>query len=88
MHEGCPWRHVVHIDTQVGPRGGESWVLRLECGHTAFRYKPNPTPDQVVARYLMPIVHLDGKRARRPKLTAPHRVRCYWCGQVSNEEEP
>lgn len=30
---------VVHISSVTGPRGGESWVLTLECGHSVVRPK-------------------------------------------------
>lgn len=67
LHAGAPWRQVVHIATQEGPRGGEAWVLRLDCDHTAFRPVP---PFRFFA---------DGGHAQQPR-TAPERVRCLHCG--------
>lgn len=79
LHDGCPWRAVVHIDERRGPRGGMVWVLTLECGHRAHRHQPTPTPEQL-GRVLLPVV---GRNERRPRglegLTAPHRVRCLFC---------
>lgn len=70
LHEGCPWRAVVHIVENEGPRGGLSWELTLECGHRAFRKLPPARP----GRMLFP-----GTEPR----TAPCRVRCLWCGPMA-----
>lgn len=67
LHDGKPWRAVVHIDEATGKRGGALWSLTLECGHRAFRPRRVPRPDNMV---------LD---ARLQTFTAPHRVRCLWC---------
>jgi hypothetical protein len=70
MHAGKPWRDVVHIADNTGPRGGRYWTLTLECGHHAFRPVPVIAPDKMAAVF---------GRVR----TAPHRVRCYFCpGEV------
>lgn len=58
-----PWRAVVHIADHVGDRGGESWCLTLECGHSKAVRKP---------------VFREWHVLRETK-TAPHRVRCLFC---------
>lgn len=58
------YRDVVYIGRQTGPRGGEYWVLLLDCGHYAFR--PVPRIDVTT------ICH---GRIRH----APHRVKCATC---------
>ena len=73
LHEGKPWRNVVHIDTQPGKDGAESWVLTLTCGHTAFRPVPPARVDLALA----------GVRVK-PR-TAPYRVRCLHCEPGEND---
>lgn len=34
------WRDVTYIEIIEGERGGRIWVLRLSCGHMAFRRIP------------------------------------------------
>lgn len=78
LHAGKPWRNVVHIDEQTGSRGGKCWVLTLDCGHTAFRAQPNPTPEQLIARMMPPLIDVATK-LRPFRMTAPYRVRCLHC---------
>lgn len=62
-----PWRNVVFIEQAKGPRGGDFFKLKLECGHHAFRA----------------IGFSDGRAGvagnRKPVLSAPRRVRCHRC---------
>lgn len=88
IHKGKPWREVVHIDTQKGPRGGLSWVLTLECGHTAFRHKDNPTAAQLGARLIGELISFHGKRPRPALRTAPEKVRCLWCPSTPSATSP
>lgn len=78
MHAGKPWRTVEHIAEQAGPKGGRAWRLTLDCGHHAFRSIPPIRADQA-ATILVPIVLMHGRKPRRILVTAPHRVRCYFC---------
>lgn len=88
LFTGCPWRAVVYIeDAPAGPRGGEAWWLTLECSHIAVRAKPSSKPDQGVgpdgAGVFSPYTVL--RRARRSQ--APHRVRCFACGQEAPADQ-
>lgn len=79
LHDGKPWRDVVHIeDGAPGPRGGAAWHLTLSCGHLVFRAKPKLTPERAVTDMLPSFVSM-AKRRRRIVWTAPKRVRCLWC---------
>lgn len=40
LHDGKPWREVVHIEDCIGGHGGDYWLLTLDCGHVAARTKP------------------------------------------------
>ena len=80
LHEGCPWREVTFIDEQRGPRGGETWVLTLDCGHTAFRPKKPSRPDQL--GIAMMLGHVERYLRSRE---APRRVRCWSCGNQSTD---
>lgn len=73
MHDGCPWRDVVHIDTMIGSHGGGAWKLTLSCGHWAFRSNPVINSGSVF-------------RIRRIRF-APKRVRCWHCGEKQREEQ-
>lgn len=62
-------KKVIYIEDHVGPRGGEYWLLTLECGHIKYKYKP---------RFRI------GFFCRGP-ITAPHSVRCWHCEGVPYE---
>ena len=68
-----PWQNVTNIDYQTGPRGGECWVLTLECGHLAFR----PIPNMSYAR-----ITNYAASGQSIILTAPSKVRCRFCKNV------
>jgi hypothetical protein len=40
IHKNKPWRIVEHIEHCVGERGGEYWMLTLDCGHIVPRTIP------------------------------------------------
>ena len=66
----APWRKVVHIGVaSPGKRGGQPYILTLECGHLAFRSRGNTKDDtRAVARLFSGEVRL-----------APHKMRCHVC---------
>lgn len=58
---------VTHIDSMTGSRGGEFWVLTLECGHVATRSIPKPRPCDVFMRNAW------------KRFLAPTSVKCELC---------
>lgn len=72
IHARKPWRQVVHIKHDKGRNGGEYWVLTLSCDHVATR----PIPQFKIWR----LFHWES-------CTAPERVRCLFCDDVSGSRE-
>jgi hypothetical protein len=70
-----PWRQVVQIEHQTGPRGGESWWLTLDCGH----HKAVPIPRYRPELDMMPVFHGSRPKRRRALREAPHRCKCLLC---------
>jgi len=64
------WREVNHIDISTGEAGGRIWVLKLECGHTVFRYIPK-----------IRLHTLTAFKRREP----PHRCHCVCCAEETEE---
>lgn len=69
-----PWRTVVHIDYQTGPRGGEVWFLTLECGHHKAVSIPKFQPERDLVS-----LSFHGRNSRAKSREAPQRVRCLLC---------
>lgn len=68
------WKDVVHIQDEMGPRGGGVWFLTLECGHHKAVRKPLFRPEQDLVR-----ATFGGKLPRAKKFEAPNRCRCLVC---------
>ena len=65
-----PWREVVYIDIATpGRRGARSWVLKLSCGHLAFRSRGDTLSEYDLGIRAM---------TRGPQF-APKKVRCLFC---------
>lgn len=73
---------VTHIEDATGTRGGEMWVLTLECGHVFFKRKPRFD----LASHLPHLIERAKKTERairehkmRQLRGAPHRMKCTIC---------
>ena len=42
-----PWRSVSVIHYVTGPRGGQAWLLELECGHYLAKPIPPSRPGRI-----------------------------------------
>lgn len=76
-----PWRQVVHIEHQEGPKGGEYWWLTLECGH----HKAVAIPAYRI-EFMAMVSFKDTKRSPK-KRTAPERCRCLLCALNSDRTQ-